>query len=284
MFGLLLILVLIGVGVAVLFAAGTLVIQGYLYSEPADGIPWRAAASGVVMALVFGVWCLLEARAPGRFDTLFNFSPRDVTVFDQFWSERTGERGTKEIPYRRGRDARGLVAYTDPDNRPWQRSDDGMMTAIIVEEGGERKRFEAERNPDGTFHIEPGQPLRYVEVGGRGRVMTEGTPGEIVTTRYGLLAGNLLLNLLHLLAWFACLWLLMQFQWPHALGLAAACWLTFALAVWPVLQDRVRRVAAESAAREASTAELSPGRCPGLSCSTPTGWRSRNCPEGAAIG
>jgi hypothetical protein len=254
MFGLLLILVLVGVGVAILFAVGTLLIQGYLYSEPADGMPWRAAAAGAVMALFFAAWCWLDARAPGRYDTLFNFSPRDVTTFDQFWSERTGDRGKREILFRKGRDTRGLVVYTDPDDRPWHRSADGVMTAIIVEEDGERKRFEADMTPDGTFRIDPGQGVRYVEVGGRGRVMTEGSPGELVTTRYGLLAGNLLLNLAHLLAWFLCLWLLMQFQWPHALALAAAFWLAFGLAVWPVLQDRVRRIEAVPPAPAAEAA------------------------------
>jgi uncharacterized membrane protein (GlpM family) len=58
--------------------------------------------------------------------------------------------------------------------------------------------------------------------------------------RYGLLLGNLLWNLVHFLVWFAGLWLLMQFQWPHAFLLAALAWLLFALVVWPVVQERVR--------------------------------------------
>jgi hypothetical protein len=252
MFGLLLILALLAVGVAVLLAAGTLVIQGYLYSEPADGIAWRSAAAGAVIGLFFGLWCILEARAPGRFDTLLNFSPRDIKVFPQIWSERTNERGKQEILYRQGRSDRGLVVYLDPDGRPWRRSDNGIMTAIIVEEDGQKKRFAAEMNPDGTFRVAPNQPLRYVEADGQKRVMTENAPGEVVTTRYGLLAGNLLLNLLHLAAWFACFWLLMRFQWPHALGLAVLFWLTFGVVVWPVLQERVRRATAPAAAAPAA--------------------------------
>ena len=69
--------------------------------------------------------------------------------------------------------------------------------------------------------------------------MTDDTIGEISTTRYGILFCNLLLNFAHLLVWFLCLWLLLQFQWPHALGLALAFWLAFGLAVWPVLRERV---------------------------------------------
>jgi hypothetical protein len=243
MFGLILILLLTAVGVAVLLAAGTAMIQGYLYSEPADGLEWRAPAAGAAMGVFFALWCLLEARAPGQYDTLLNFSTRETKAVDRFWSERVNAGVKQEIPYRKSSDDRGRVIFVDPDNRPWRRSDNGQMTALIIEEDGERKRFEAELNPDGTFRVEPNQPLRYVEVGG-GRVMTENSPGEITATRTALLIGNLLLNLAHLLAWFGCFWLLLRFQWSHALGLALAFWLVFALVVWPVLQVRVKRAAA----------------------------------------
>src|SRR5207249_9051176 len=124
---------------------GTLVIQGYLYSQPVEGIAWRSAAAGAAVGAFFGVWCWLEARSPGRFGSLWEFSPQETTVFDQFWSERTSDRGKQEIPYRRGRDARGRVVYLGPEQQPWQRSGEGgMMTAVIVEEDGERRRFEAE--------------------------------------------------------------------------------------------------------------------------------------------
>ncbi len=240
MLGLLLTLALLTVGVAVLLAVGTLVIQGYLYSQPVERIGWRSAAAGVAVGAFFALWCWLQARAPGQYGTLLDFSPRETKVFDKFWSERVGDAGKQEVPYTRGRDDRGRVVYRDPSGRPWQRSGDGgMMTAIIVEEDGERKRFEAEMTPAGQFKIRDNQPLRYVEQGGRGRVMTDNEIGEITTTRYGLLAGNLLLNLGHLVVWFLCLWLLLDFQWPHALGLAAALWVAFALLAWPVVREQV---------------------------------------------
>src|SRR5262249_37312211 len=67
--GLLLILVLIAVGVGVLLAAGTAVVQGYLYSEPTDGLEWRAPAAGAAVGLFFALWCAIEAHAPGQYDT-----------------------------------------------------------------------------------------------------------------------------------------------------------------------------------------------------------------------
>ena len=115
----------------------------------------------------------------------------------------------------------------------------GMMTAIIVEENGEKHRFEAEMTPQGAFKVDDNRPLHYVEQDGRRRVMTDDAIGEISTTRYGVLFGNLLLNCTASAIWFLCLWLLLRFQWPHAIGLAAAVSLAFALLVWPVVRERV---------------------------------------------
>jgi hypothetical protein len=237
MLGVLLILLLIALAVAALFLVGTSIIQGYLYNEPVEGIPWRSAASGVAVGLFFGLWCLIESRAPGQYETLLDFTPRETVRLPGFVSERTGDRGKQEITFTRGRDNRGRVVYTDPNGNVWQRSSaNGMMTAIIVDEDGEKRRFEAEL-VNGGFKAD--RPARYVEQGGRGRVMTDDAIGEMTTTNYGLLVGNFLLNLGHLLVWFLCLWLLMQFHWPHALGLAVALWLAFGLAVWPVVRQYV---------------------------------------------
>jgi hypothetical protein len=253
MLGLVLILLMLAVGVAAVLSAGALVIQGYLYSEPAEGLTWRGAVAGAVMGLFFGLWCWLEVRSPGQFDTLFNFDPSQTIRFDKFWAERVGDRGKQEVPYRRGRNERGGIVYTDPEGKAWRRTDNnGRAMAIVVEEDGERKRFAAETNPDGSFKVESGEPVRYVEVEGRGRVMTDAAPGEITSTRTGLLLGNLLLNLAHFLAWFLCIWLLLRFQWTHALGLAAVFWLAFALMVWPLLQAQVRKSMSAAPAASAS--------------------------------
>jgi hypothetical protein len=256
MVAVLLVLLLIAAGVAVLVAAGTLVIQGYLYSEPVGGMIWRAPAVGAVVGLFFALWCWIEAKSPGRYDVLWNFSPREIQEFDKFWSERTNGPAKTEILYQKEHDNRGRIEYRDADGRPWRRSDNGIMTAIIVEEDGHKTRFEAPLNPDGTFKIVPNEPLQYVEVGGGGRVMAEVGLGQVTRTRSSLLWGNLLLNFAHLLVWFLALWLLLEFQWSHALGLAAILWLIFAATIWPVLQGYVRRATAQTAAPAATAGIL----------------------------
>src|SRR5262245_32902029 len=253
MLAVLLILLLIAAGVAVLAAAGTLFIQSYLYNEPVGGMSWRAPAVGAAVGLFFGLWCWIEAKAPGRYDVLWNFSPREIQEFDTFWSERTTGPTKTEIPYRKEHDARGRVEYRDADGRPWRRSDNGIMTAIIVEEDGQKTRFEAPLNPDGTFKLAPNAPLQYAEAGGD-RQTAEAPLGQVTRTRSSLLWGNLLFNLAHLLVWFLALWRLLEFQWSHALGLAAVFWLIFALTIWPVLQGYVRQAAAQTATPSATAA------------------------------
>ena len=93
----------------------------------------------------------------------------------------------------------------------------------------------------------PGQKLHFKRVaageGGystfadaNGWTMTEATLGQPSAFRYGRFFANLALNGLHLVLWFLCLWLLLRFQWPHALGLAAALWLVTTLTLlWYLL-------------------------------------------------
>ena len=62
-------------------------------------------------------------------------------------------------------------------------------------------------------------------------------PAQFDTVR-GLTFINLLLNAVFFGVWFACLWLLLRFQWPHALGLAVPLWATFVLIIVPMLITR----------------------------------------------
>ncbi|MFO0807667.1 MAG: hypothetical protein U0746_03505 [Gemmataceae bacterium] len=239
MLGLALIFGLLVLGCSVLFAAITGLSYGLLYSAPAEGLPWRAPLAGLIVGAFLSGWCLLERSAPGRFDTPLAFSPVESTVYERLWSERRGDRGVKTAEYTRGRGDRGSVAYFDADGRPWARvNDGGMVVAIIIEENDQKKRFEPDMNPDGTFRIEPNMPLRFVEKE-TGRAMTETTLGTIQSTRWGLLIGNVLLNLAHLIVWWLCFWLVMNYQWTHALAFAFVLWLLTTFVVWPVLKGQI---------------------------------------------
>jgi len=255
--GLVPVLALLFLIVAVGVWAATLFLQGYTYSEPVEQLYWRAPACGLAITLLVAFWCSLDYRNPGRYGALFDFSARDTEKFDKFWSVKNG----KEILFSKRPDARGRIDYFDSNGKRWSRSDtDGIMEAIIVEDkDGQKIRFNAELTPDGKFKTDKGQPVRYLETGGKHRVMTDDYIGQLSEWRVGFMVANLVLNFFHLVLWFLCLWLLLRFQWAHALGLALVFWvvLTFFL---PTLFKKTEDLARQKASVSTSAGMFPAGR------------------------
>jgi hypothetical protein len=256
--GLLFILLLIGAALAVLFWVGTLWFQGYIYNEPAGELYWRAPAAAAALTVFLGLMCFLTYRHLGNIDPL-EFSARQDQRFDQFWAV---EKGGKKVLYRR-RGAGSLLSGTEyvaadsQPSRPWKRTDSEsrLFDAIVVQEGPDKKEVKFKlRQPEGGKFRE-GEQAVYAEEGGR-RVMTENNIGEVSTTRGWLVVAYLLLNVLHFVVWFACLWLLLRFQWSHALGLAFVFWLIATFAIVPM----VLRRAEQAAPPPATPATSSPAR------------------------
>jgi hypothetical protein len=258
------ILALLFVAVAVVLWAATLFLQGYLYSEPVEQAYWRAPAAGLVMALFVGFWCSLDYKNPGRYGSLLDVGEAsDNTKFAKFWSIRNGQG----ILYTLKKDAKGRGDYYDANGKRWSRQDaEGIMEGILVEDKDNQKiRFNAEREKDGKFKVDPGQgTVRYVEDGGKHRIMTDQYIGQLTEYHSGLLMANLFLNLVHLVAWFLCLWLLLRFQWGHAIGLAFVAWLVLTFFL-PPLFKKTEELARQKAAQPASTRLFRPpGRGPAL--------------------
>jgi hypothetical protein len=247
---LLLILILTGLALTVLLWIGTRWFQGYIYSEPEPELYWRAPAAAGAVTLLLALWCLLESRWPKSFDTLFNFSPRQTKSFAEIWTVRQGEK----TRYTLGKDADGKEVYLDDQRKqPRSRPDE-----VIVKEDNREVTFKAERDRQGNFKVERGQPLRYRD--DRGRALAEGE-WRLSTFRWRLFFLNWLLNMFHFGLWFAALWLLLRFQWSHALGLAVIIWLSVTLFVVPVLLAQVPQPRTTPAA---AAAELASGA--GTSC------------------
>ena len=92
------------------------------------------------------------------------------------------------------------------------------------------------KSKDGNFKVNDQDVVRYVEADGKHRVMTDNYIGQLSEARSGIVAANLFLNVLHLIAWFLCLWLLLRFQWGHALGLAFVAWLVLTFFLPPLFK------------------------------------------------
>jgi hypothetical protein len=238
---LVLVLLLVWFVLTVALAAWTLWFQGYIYSEPVGDIWWRAPAAGTALTLFLLLWVVLDYRAPGRYRELQGFSySEDQKRYDELYIFRDG----REEVYKRTKTAKGDEYRREGKPLP------SRPDKVIVVEDGEKVEFLPERDDKGNFKTRAEEGLRYHDV--RGREMVEGYLGQVTTRRTGWLFLNLLLNLMHLVVWSLCLWLLLRFQWWHAFGLAVVFWLVTTLLVLPMVLNR-----AEAVARERSPAKTS---------------------------
>ncbi len=239
MLGLLFVFVVIFLASSVVLWGGTYVLQAYIYSNPTPDLFWRAPTAAAVLTAFLGFWTILDYRNPGSFNTIFEFSARDDLSFDKFLSVKN----KKEVPFTLHKLGQGRYEYRDAQGKAWSRSDtEGLVEAIVVEDkDGKKTRFVAEVGPDGKFVAKQGQPVRYREEGGK-RVMTDQYVGQITTTKWGLVIGNILLNFGLFVAWWMVLWLLLRFQMMHAFGLALAMWAVF-IFVLPALFKKAEDVA-----------------------------------------
>jgi hypothetical protein len=259
---LILILLVIGVVLGVLLTAWSLWFQSAIYSEPSPAILWGGPAAGAAVMLYLAVWVFLDYRAPGRYREIHEFSPREYYTYPEL-----------KAPSRRGEQLyvrRGTAGYQDeyrlkapPHDRLESRPDkvivyekDGLPAPFPkadgeedVSSGGEEIVFEPARDAQGNFQPADDDLLYYRDA--RGREMVEGQFGRVTTYHVGWLVGNLLLNFLHLAVWFVCLWLLLRFQWLHALGQALVLWIVTTVFVIPPLLNRAEEVAV---ARQVPTA------------------------------
>jgi len=247
-----LMLLLVWITLTLVLWFGSAWLQDFLYSEPAAQLFWRAPLAALLIVLWAGFWCQLDFRHPGRYPAPYDFSATERKSFDQLWAMREG----KKVEYKRTPGSKGRPEFKESSfpYRTWTRAE-----SVIVQEDGNEVVFEAERDKNHNYTIQPGRDLRYVDA--RGRVMTEGSLGNLYTFQWGIFVTYALLNVVLLVVWFGALWLLLRFQWSHALGLAFIFWLASVLLVVPMMLAK-----AEEAARS-PTASTRTGHAP---------WASRS--------
>jgi hypothetical protein len=207
----------------------TALIQGMLYENVEPDLLWRAPAAAGAVTAFLAVWAVLNyvAAEPGQtdlpYDTLFNFTTEKVTErpVSEFEVQRKNGKMKYTLVYIPGSPK---VEYRNAEGKVWLARREADVEALLVKDGDREVRFNPRYNTDKP---QPGKERyveRFVEEGGRSYLDGESF-GRITTPRGGGSFVRVLLNVLHFGVWFACLWLLLRFQWPHALGLAAAAWL-----------------------------------------------------------
>jgi hypothetical protein len=208
---------------------GSLFAQGYLYSEPAGDLIWRAPAAAAALTLFLVAWTVADCASGGHVRPVHQMSVYDTKTFDELKVAVKESGQQKEEVYKReARTARDYHLAGNPERKLPSRPE-----KVTVTENGADVTFEPDRDAKGHFKTEQGQNLLYRDA--RGRVMDEGHLGEVSVFRWDWLFWNLLFNAGFLAAWFLCLWLLLRFQWGHALLGAFALWLVMLFVVQMLL-------------------------------------------------
>lgn len=227
-----LILFVLAVVLSIILWAGSLWLQGWLYETPTERLYWRAPAVGVGMALFLAVWTIVDCRTGGRVQPLQRTSMYDTKRYDTLKAVLT-PKGPEET-FKRVGSADERLNYRLDGQRDGKALP-ARPERVIVDDGGAATAFEPERDGQGHFKTQTGENLRYYDKSGR--TMLEGELGEVSQFRWDLLLLNLLFNALHLGLWFAGLWLVLRFQWAHALGFAVCLWLAMTLFPVPMVLD-----------------------------------------------
>jgi len=252
---LLLVMFLGGAVIALLMWLGGAFLQGYFYTEPNPQLYWQAPTAGLVMGAFFAFWCMLDlgAGTPPPVDVLQRFTARQDKYADPAREIVAVKKDGTKVKYRLQREADRLgvrTNYKDSADRYWPRFAPGVV-AVEIPEDGKTVRYESEPADTGAYR-------RFVNSEGWFIVEYEGGPTGIPEiSRTGRLLANLTLNALHLVFWFLVLWLLMRFQWPHALGFAVCLWGLCTLMILPILIDAAAQRTTRSTA--AFTAPLPHG-------------------------
>ena len=246
-----LLLIVAAVSIVVFLYIGTLFFQGYIYTEATPGLFWQAPAAGAVMAGFFALWCLAVVNSADAhpedipYDTLFRFSPRVEMVKEPVKEIWAVKKNDEKVRYKRHRIDQRRYEYRDATvGRPWNGTG---VKAIELDHEDTKYRFDLTASETGAYP-------RFVNEKGWSMPAFESGPTGIPTAfRTSRFLANLFFNITHLILWFVCLWLLLRFQWSHALGLAFCLWLLFTLALLPMMLSYAAEVAQ---ARPPARAEL----------------------------
>jgi hypothetical protein len=256
-------LLVIGLGLGVVLYVGSLFLQGYIYTEPSQGLYWQAPAAAAILIVFIFFWTLLITNSATAsptdipYDALFRFN-RYVDMVEQPVKELTAvHKDNKKLVYKLHKEVRfegSTRAYyvekkslergvTTPNWNP------DNLKEIRITHNGEEMVFELQ--PTGTGanleFVHSGTGYTFVDYG-------DGPDGIPRASRWSRFLANLLLNFFHLALWFVCLWLLLRFQWGHALGLGLVSWLLVTLVFMPMLLDAAGQVAVDKRAKTGTKA------------------------------
>jgi hypothetical protein len=263
----LLMVLAVGLGLTALLWIGSAFAQGYLYTEPNPGIAWQAPAVGGGLTLFLMLWCVLNATASGAtasqvpFDALFRAQTTDD--YDRkpaarIWSYEKGRKkpveyvyspqvGGKKWDYKvpeRAKNFKHVPGEDVPEvGTVWR--PDKVEAIEIPDKNDKSQKVRFERRIPADKNDRPPYP-EFVSADGW-VMKAENNIGLPSAGTWGRFLVIVFLNVFHLALWFVGLWLVLRYEWFHALLLGGVLWFIMTVAVVPMLLNRAGAVA-ESAA------------------------------------
>jgi hypothetical protein len=244
------------VGLYALLWAVSAVAQAYVYQQPADRLPVRAAVAALVVGGYVMCWVAVDRKHPGKYDDLLAFAGYSTSTFDEFdavrWEVDPAVRNKAEFK----KDASGKPAETvtrfkrigktpprfadEKTGKEFVLSDGGMLTAAVVlkpDPQGPPVRFNAGFKEDArgkTYFPKGNDGRRFVEENGS-RYVSLDQPGVLYIPSAATVFLAILINLGMFAAWYVAFWPVLRF----GAGFAALMTLAFAVftifVVMPVL-------------------------------------------------
>lgn len=255
-----LVFLMLTLGLFALFLGGGLVAQGYLYQNPAERMPLRAAGAAVLVGGFVTLWVSIDRRSPGKYDTLFNFVGYTTAEFSEFeavrWTaaggnlkfDANGKPAEVIVKFKRapgGKDAAFLEEGTGTTFQKSGSTSEGVqyMTGAIRVKGPndpEPVRYNATVKEDPQTKMRTYTPeLRFNEEKGS-RYVEAHKLGTLFLPSSGTIAGALALNILLFVVWLAAFWPLLRFSFSHAIMFTALCGVLTMVGVMPLLFARTR--------------------------------------------
>jgi hypothetical protein len=239
-------LVFCAVAFTALFWALGVLVQSYLYSQPASHLPVRSVIAGVVVALFVTGWTYLNTRAshPDKYGTIFDFKPttvKDVTEFEAVRQLRikdaAGQYKEVSVPFKyvpEGKAGKFVETTTGKDFR--LNTADYMTVAIDLPEDGKKTRFDAALDSKGTYALD-GDHVVFTEKGGS-RYLESNQFHRMNVPSTGAFAAAVALNVVVFVVWFVAFWPVMRFNSGHALILALIFGTFSVLILMPLLFEK----------------------------------------------
>jgi hypothetical protein len=243
------IIILVVAALFVLFWGLAVLLQGYLYSEPATRLPARAAVAALVVGGAIGVWTYANAKSDrkGKYGPLHDFDSTTTTDVYEFIAVRKyeekgpdGQPKEEKVKFHRPEGQKVAVFVEEKGGKQFQLNTSAFVTTAleVTDAGGTTGRFDAmmeDKAGRKTYTADK----RFAEKGTK-RYMDGDAPGAIYAPSSKVMIFALLFNVLNYVAWFVGFWLALRFAFPHAVGLAVVFGLLTMLVAAPLLFERVR--------------------------------------------